>query len=128
MLPSKQMWMYIVTTHQISLGSRPSLLSCNKFTYDLSVKSRGSKVICAGKDGGPVTEATSDRHACYCMYVRALICTCTYALHITCVCRFKYYERWASAHEFPFQNIVNDGSTTVENWWVVCFELCYTAH
>ena len=33
------------------------------------------------------------------------------------VCRFKYYERWASAHEFPFQNIINDGSTTVDNRW-----------
>lgn len=33
-----------------------------------------------------------------------------------CVCvRFKFYERWASAHEFPFQNIVNDGSTTLQN-------------
>ena len=33
-------------------------------------------------------------------------------------CRFKYYERWASAHEFPFQNIINDGSTTPDNRYV----------
>ena len=29
--------------------------------------------------------------------------------------RYKHYERWASAHEFPVQNIINDGSTTFEN-------------
>ena len=31
------------------------------------------------------------------------------------LCRYKHYERWASAHEFPLSNIINDGSTTYEN-------------
>jgi glucuronokinase len=34
---------------------------------------------------------------------------------VTNAAKFKYYERWASAHEFPFQNIINDGSTTPDN-------------
>jgi glucuronokinase len=34
---------------------------------------------------------------------------------VTNAAKFKYYERWASAHEFPFQNIVNDGSTMLDN-------------
>eukprot|EP00731_Ephydatia_muelleri_P011967 Em0006g861a len=29
--------------------------------------------------------------------------------------RYKYYERWASSHEFPISNILNNGSTTLEN-------------
>lgn len=29
--------------------------------------------------------------------------------------KYKHYERWASAHEFPLSNIINDGSTTYEN-------------
>ena len=28
--------------------------------------------------------------------------------------RYKYYERWATAHDFPVENIVNDGTTTVD--------------
>lgn len=34
---------------------------------------------------------------------------------VTNAAKYKYYERWASAHEFPTQNIVNDGTTTYEN-------------
>ena len=52
-----------------------------------------------------------------------------------CVCvhtqwhdRYKHYERWASAHEFPLHNIINDGSTTYENRYCImvmtyCFSL-----
>ncbi|XP_076024005.1 glucuronokinase with putative uridyl pyrophosphorylase [Genypterus blacodes] len=29
--------------------------------------------------------------------------------------KFKYYERWATASDFPVENVVNDGSTTLEN-------------
>ena len=35
--------------------------------------------------------------------------------HVFLVCnadKFKYFERWASASEFPVENIVNDGSTS----------------
>ena len=32
--------------------------------------------------------------------------------------RYKHYERWASAHEFPLQNIINDGSTTFANRYI----------
>ncbi|XP_034403875.1 glucuronokinase with putative uridyl pyrophosphorylase [Cyclopterus lumpus] len=29
--------------------------------------------------------------------------------------KFKYYERWATANDFPLENVVNDGSTTLED-------------
>ena len=29
--------------------------------------------------------------------------------------RFKHFERWASASDFPVENIVNDGTTTHTN-------------
>ncbi|KAF3847194.1 hypothetical protein F7725_020222 [Dissostichus mawsoni] len=29
--------------------------------------------------------------------------------------KYKYYERWATANDFPVENIVNDGSTTLED-------------
>lgn len=28
--------------------------------------------------------------------------------------RYKHYERWATANDFPVENVVNDGSTTLE--------------
>ena len=28
--------------------------------------------------------------------------------------KFKYYERWATANDFPVANIVNDGTTTYD--------------
>ena len=28
--------------------------------------------------------------------------------------RYKHYERWATANDFPVANVVNDGSTTLE--------------
>eukprot|EP00128_Syssomonas_multiformis_P012275 Colp12_sorted_trinity150504_noHs@6574 len=28
--------------------------------------------------------------------------------------KFKYYERWATAHDFPPENIINDGTTTYD--------------
>ena len=77
---------------------------------------------------------TREMHTVY-MYMYILtqyvciMCVCILTLYvhvrIMCVCRFKYYERWASAHEFPFQNIVNDGSTMLDNR--LCVKLCFTA-
>ncbi|XP_029964462.1 uncharacterized protein LOC115400605 [Salarias fasciatus] len=29
--------------------------------------------------------------------------------------KFKHFERWATANDFPVENVVNDGSTTLEN-------------
>lgn len=29
--------------------------------------------------------------------------------------KYKYYERWATANDFPVENIVNDGTTTAAN-------------
>ncbi|XP_008306970.1 glucuronokinase with putative uridyl pyrophosphorylase [Cynoglossus semilaevis] len=29
--------------------------------------------------------------------------------------KYKHYERWATANDFPVENVVNDGSTTLEN-------------
>lgn len=29
--------------------------------------------------------------------------------------RYKHYERWATANDFPVENVVNDGSTTLED-------------
>lgn len=29
--------------------------------------------------------------------------------------KYKYYERWATANDFPVENIVNDGTTTMAN-------------
>ncbi|XP_065833814.1 uncharacterized protein [Oscarella lobularis] len=42
--------------------------------------------------------------------------------------KYKYYERWATAHSFPIENIINDGTTTFENRLgsVVDFHLCLT--
>ena len=71
------------------------------------------------------------RQVCLCVCVLNTsvdVCTCT-----LCMCvyiRFKYYERWASAQEFPFQNIVNDGSTTLENRYihVHTYAVCRLVH
>lgn len=35
--------------------------------------------------------------------------------HSVKLLRYKYYERWATASDFPVENVVNDGSTTLEN-------------
>lgn len=29
--------------------------------------------------------------------------------------KYKYFERWATASDFPVENIINDGSTTLDN-------------
>lgn len=29
--------------------------------------------------------------------------------------RYKHYERWATANDFPVENVLNDGSTTPED-------------
>lgn len=29
--------------------------------------------------------------------------------------RYKHYERWATANDFPVENVVNDGSTRLED-------------
>lgn len=29
--------------------------------------------------------------------------------------RYKHYERWATANDFPVENVINDGSTTLED-------------
>lgn len=29
--------------------------------------------------------------------------------------RYKHFERWATANDFPVENVVNDGSTTLED-------------
>ena len=34
--------------------------------------------------------------------------------------RYKYFERWATANEFPVNNLINDGTTTLENRYNVC--------
>jgi len=30
------------------------------------------------------------------------------------LCRYKHFERWATANDFPVENIINDGTTTRE--------------
>jgi len=41
------------------------------------------------------------------------------------VLRYKYFERWATANEFPVNNLINDGTTTLENRCVyVCRCVC----
>ncbi|KAJ3590523.1 hypothetical protein NHX12_008473 [Muraenolepis orangiensis] len=34
---------------------------------------------------------------------------------ITNADKFKHFERWATANEFPVENVINDGSTTLED-------------
>ena len=29
--------------------------------------------------------------------------------------RYKHFERWATANDFPLENVINDGSTTLDN-------------
>lgn len=29
--------------------------------------------------------------------------------------RYKHFERWATANDFPVENVINDGSTTLED-------------
>lgn len=31
------------------------------------------------------------------------------------VLRYKHFERWATANDFPVENVINDGSTTLED-------------
>jgi hypothetical protein len=40
--------------------------------------------------------------------------------------RYKYYERWATANDFPVENIINDGTTGYETRLgaVANFQLC----
>ena len=51
------------------------------------------------------------------MYVCVCIVCCM--LHYSEGCcvssRYKHYERWATANDFPVENIINDGSTTHQN-------------
>jgi hypothetical protein len=32
--------------------------------------------------------------------------------------KYKYYERWATANDFPVENIINDGTTGYETRFV----------
>lgn len=36
-------------------------------------------------------------------------------VHSNSVPRYKHYERWATANDFPVENVINDGSTTLED-------------
>lgn len=36
-------------------------------------------------------------------------------VHSNSVTRYKHYERWATANDFPVENVINDGSTTLED-------------
>lgn len=37
------------------------------------------------------------------------------SFHSVTLIRYKHYERWATANDFPVENVVNDGSTTLED-------------
>lgn len=34
---------------------------------------------------------------------------------VSSLSRYKHYERWATANDFPVENVVNDGSTTLDD-------------
>ena len=36
--------------------------------------------------------------------------------------RYKYYERWATANDFPVENIINDGTTTYDTRSVIYYK------
>lgn len=36
-------------------------------------------------------------------------------VHSFSATRYKHYERWATANDFPVENVINDGSTTLED-------------
>lgn len=38
-----------------------------------------------------------------------------YKLRLCGFLRYKHYERWATANDFPVENIVNNGSTTLQD-------------
>ena len=49
------------------------------------------------------------------MWLAAMLCVPDVHDLSMCMCRYKHYERWATARDFPTENIINDGSTTFEN-------------
>lgn len=44
-------------------------------------------------------------------------------LLVTNAAKYKHYERWATASEFPIQNIINDGTTTYSYSLGACLDL-----
>lgn len=42
-------------------------------------------------------------------------CACCCKSFTSPLIRYKHYERWATANDFPVENIVNDGSTTLKD-------------
>lgn len=40
---------------------------------------------------------------------------CPHKLRLCGFLRYKHYERWATANDFPVENIVNNGSTTLQD-------------
>ncbi len=63
-----------------------------------------------------------EKISCVCIGYHCCVTVCMGC----CAYRYKYYERWASACGFPVHNIINDGSTTIENRYLSLY--VYSAH
>ena len=48
--------------------------------------------------------------------VMTLLVTNDFQVYLVCNAdKFKHFERWATGNDFPLENLVNDGTTRLEN-------------